>query len=192
MTGDATRQKRILALSGGGVHGVVEVAFLEAIESALQDHLGRDTRICDVFNLIGGTSTGALIAVALSRGVPLEEVKHFYLTRAAAFFQKRRWLPIMRHVAAFDGDKLEAELKAVVGDATLGDPGFRTHCAIVTKRLDTGSRWIISTIDTAPYFNEKKTATILPTVIFRCPDCCAPQRRPQPISTNPRSKSEAV
>jgi hypothetical protein len=48
--------KRILALDGGGVRGIVSIAFLEAIETQLRSH-DPDARLCDYFDLIGGTST---------------------------------------------------------------------------------------------------------------------------------------
>ncbi len=153
MVDDSVEQKRILALSGGGVRGIVEVAFLEAVENALKDLFGPNTGLCDVFHLIGGTSTGALIAVAVSRGISLADIREFYVSRATEFFRNRRWLSALGQVPAFDGAKLEQEFRDVIGDIALDDPGFLSHCAIVTKRLDTGSPWILSTLDKAPYFN---------------------------------------
>lgn len=42
----ADTPKRILALSGGGARGIVEVAFLEAIERSYQARFGADKRSC--------------------------------------------------------------------------------------------------------------------------------------------------
>ena len=61
--------KRILALDGGGVRGAITVAFLERIESLLWERYGRDMRLGDFFDLVGGTSTGAIIS--LTRDVPI-------------------------------------------------------------------------------------------------------------------------
>jgi patatin-like phospholipase/acyl hydrolase len=58
--------KRILALDGGGVRGAISVAFLERIESLLSERLGGAIRLGDWFDLVGGTSTGALISGALA------------------------------------------------------------------------------------------------------------------------------
>ena len=62
----APGRKRILALDGGGVRGVVALAFLKEIERALAAQAGRPVRLCDHFDLIGGTSTGAIIAAGLA------------------------------------------------------------------------------------------------------------------------------
>src|ERR1700730_2782186 len=57
--------KRMLCLDGGGVRGVITVAFLERIEQVLSEREGRNIRLGDWFDLVGGTSTGAVIAGAL-------------------------------------------------------------------------------------------------------------------------------
>jgi uncharacterized protein len=67
--------KRILALDGGGVRGVIAVAFLERIEAVIGKQTGGDIRLCDWFDLIGGTSTGAIIAGALAFGKTTAELK---------------------------------------------------------------------------------------------------------------------
>ncbi len=145
--------KRILALSGGGVRGIVEVAFLEAVERVYQARHGPQARLSDIFDLVGGTSTGALIAAGLSLGRPVEEIAAFYLERAPELFAAgRRWQFGLAPV--FDSDRLEAEIRREVGDLTLGDPALRTYLSIVMKRLDTDSPWIVSNIPHAPYFND--------------------------------------
>ena len=143
--------RRILALSGGGVRGIVEVAFLEAVEAAYRRRFGPDARLCDVFDLVGGTSTGALIATAVSLGHPMHRIRDFYLHRAASFFRRKRWWQFGR-APLFDCDGLEAEFRNDVGCITLGDPQLRTLLAIIIKRLDTGSSWIVNNIPSAPYF----------------------------------------
>ena len=146
--------KRILALSGGGVRGIIEVAFLEAIEKSYRRRFGPETRLSDIFHLVGGTSTGALIATAVALGLPLEQVKDFYIDRAARFFRNDRWFSRFGHTARFDGQALETEFIRIIGDIELGDDKLKTLLAIVTKRLDTGSPWIVSNIPTAPYFQD--------------------------------------
>src|SRR4029077_17742673 len=75
-------RKRLLALDGGGVRGVITVAFLERMEAVLAAQEGRPVRLGDWFDLIGGTSTGAVIAGALALGHTTEDLNHFYLERA--------------------------------------------------------------------------------------------------------------
>ena len=45
---------RLLALDGGGVRGLSSLLILKAI----MDGIGPKTKPCEVFDLIGGTSTG--------------------------------------------------------------------------------------------------------------------------------------
>lgn len=136
------------------MRGIVEVAFLEAVEASYKRQFGSSTSLNDVFHLVGGTSTGSIIATAVSLGLPLSTVRDFYLERAARFFKKRRWLSRIRHRAAFDADALEGEIIDVIGDVTLGDPSLKTYLAIIAKRLDTGSAWILSNVPDAPYFKD--------------------------------------
>lgn len=145
--------KRILALSGGGVRGVVEVAFLEEIERVYRARRGPDARLSDVFDLVGGTSTGALVAAGLALGLSVADIASFYFDRAPQLFARgRRWLYGLAPI--FDSDRLEVEIRCVVGDLQLGDPAIRTRLAIVVKRLDTGSPWILCNIPGAPFYED--------------------------------------
>ena len=67
--------KRILALDGGGVRGIVTLAFLELMEHQLREELGRPNLVlADHFDLIGGTAVGSIIATILALGWPMEKV----------------------------------------------------------------------------------------------------------------------
>ena len=63
----APRERSILALDGGGVRGAISIAFLERIE-ALHGRTSEGRLLADRFDLIGGTSTGAVIGTALALG----------------------------------------------------------------------------------------------------------------------------
>ena len=52
---------RVLSIDGGGIRGIVPATVL----AALEQRSGRP--VCDLFDLIGGTSTGGLLALALTR-----------------------------------------------------------------------------------------------------------------------------
>ncbi|KAJ4965250.1 hypothetical protein NE237_017099 [Protea cynaroides] len=51
----------ILSIDGGGVKGVIPATILVELESMLQDLDGDDVHIVDYFDMIGGSSTGAII-----------------------------------------------------------------------------------------------------------------------------------
>ena len=58
---------RILSLDGGAVRGLSELLILrELMEDIVSEHGIADMpKPCDYFDLIGGTSTGGLIAIML-------------------------------------------------------------------------------------------------------------------------------
>lgn len=66
--------KRILALDGGGIRGALTLGYLKRIEGILQSAHGTDYRLCDYFDLIGGTSTGSIIASGLALGMSVDEI----------------------------------------------------------------------------------------------------------------------
>src|ERR1700675_2275655 len=84
-------KKRILALDGGGVRGALSIAFLERLEKILTEIEGRPVRLCDWFDLIGGTSTGAIIAAALALGYRVADIRTFYEQLAPKIFKKSFW-----------------------------------------------------------------------------------------------------
>jgi len=143
--------KRLLALDGGGVRGALTVAFLERIEALLSERDGKDVRLGDYFDLVGGTSTGAVIAGALALGYRTAAVKDFYLKLAPFAFKRQRWrVPLLQ--AKFDARGLRHQIEEVVGDRLLKSPDLITGFCIITKRMDTGSPWIISNNPRAPYW----------------------------------------
>ena len=71
---------QILSLDGGGIRGI----FSAAILAALEEDLGGD--ITDHFDLIAGTSTGGIVALALGYGLRPREVVEFYATHGPQIF----------------------------------------------------------------------------------------------------------
>lgn len=60
---------RLLSLDGGGVRGLSSLLILREIMEELgrRKELQRPPMPCEYFDLIGGTSTGGLIAIMLGR-----------------------------------------------------------------------------------------------------------------------------
>ena len=144
--------KRILGLDGGGIRGSASLAFLESLERAVRARLGdHRATLCDYFDLIGGTSTGAIIATLLALGRSVEEVKQHYLAFGKQVFSKRPWrtrLPLIgpKLFTAWSAAPLERLAKELFSEkTTLGSPAIQTGLCIVTKRADTFSTW--------PYIN---------------------------------------
>lgn len=171
----AAGPKRMLALDGGGVRGAITVAFLEQIEKILadeQDDIARQgggsaqsplpphqsngnktVHLGDWFDLVGGTSTGAIMAGALALGYTIAEIKEFYLALAPRVFRRPPWrIPYLQ--AKFDARALSDEIHRIVKDRTLDSADLITGLAVITKRLDTGSPWILANNPRAPYWED--------------------------------------
>ena len=141
----ASGPKRILSLDGGGIRGAVSLGYLLEIETLLRERYGRnDLVLSDYFDLIGGTSTGSIIATMLALGKSVEEIKRVYFNLGKKIFLKRKhilnwWYFKYFLKAEYDHSKLEAELDEYLGNITLGSEELRTGLAIFTKRADTMS-----------------------------------------------------
>ncbi len=144
--------KRILSLDGGGVRGVVSLAFLERMETVLRERSGRDDfRLADYFDLIGGTSTGSLIAAALALGYPVARLIDLYFALATRGFRKRPWWAGLWS-PKFDENALRAIILEHFGSTTLGSDALRCGLGIVAKRLDTASVWLFHNHPRGPFF----------------------------------------
>lgn len=145
-------RKRLLALDGGGVRGVITVAFLERMEAVIATQEGRAVCLGDWFDLVGGTSTGAVIAGALALGHTTEELKHFYLRLAPRVFRRPFWR-VMGLQAKFDARALRHEIEEVVGERSLDSDDLVTGLCVIAKRMDTGSPWIIANNPRSPFWD---------------------------------------
>ncbi len=138
--------KNILSLDGGGIRGALTLGFLKKIETILQDKYGKGYLLSDHFDLIGGTSTGSIIAAALATGKTVDEIKDLYMDLGGKIFGKKRnwWNPLetWRFLKAeYDYIALEESLKSAFGTVLLGSDQIKTGLCIVAKRADTNSVW---------------------------------------------------
>jgi hypothetical protein len=146
--------KRILALDGGGIRGILTLGYLERMENILRKRYGGDPdfRLSDYFDLIGGTSTGSIIAVGLALGFSVKQLQDIYGTLAGEVF-KRPFLSLGLFSAKFPEEPLIKALTQQFGDHTLGSDEVKTGLMIMTKRFDTGSGWVIFNNPRSKYFN---------------------------------------
>jgi len=140
--------KRILALDGGGLRGYLTLQFLEVIEELLRRRSKTPDafRLCDYFDLIGGTSTGSIIAAALACGYAVKDLEILYKKLGDAVFNpgifgKEYFAPGVL-APKFDSNRVQKSLDENLGaDVTLDSDKIRTGLMIMVKRLDTGSPW---------------------------------------------------
>jgi patatin-like phospholipase/acyl hydrolase len=155
---------KILSLDGGGIRGAFTAAVLAEIETRLSCPIG------DYFDLVAGTSTGGLIAVAVASGISAREIVDFYQNDGPSVFEPRpkyvparklqrlgmpaaRWATSKVAPVALDdvlqtkylAGPLETALKRVFGDTLIGE---------ITK-----SRLVIPAVD----------VTVGRTVVFKTP-----------------------
>jgi hypothetical protein len=148
----ARRPRRLLALDGGGIRGVLTLAILAEIESQLAKTAGtgRSFRLCDFFDYIAGTSTGAIIAAGLARGMSVGELIAFYTSLGPDIFKKERLLFRLKHF--YTSDPLAEQLKKTFGEKTTLTPeDLRCLLLVVTRNVTTDSPWPISSAPVAKY-----------------------------------------
>lgn len=138
--------KKILSLDGGGIRGALTLGYLKRIETILREKNGKDYLLCDHFDLIGGTSTGSIIASALAIGKSVDEIKDLYMDLGGKIFGEKRsflkpWETWKYLKAKFDYGNLEKSLKSAFGTITLASEEIKTGLCIVAKRADTNSTW---------------------------------------------------
>jgi patatin-like phospholipase/acyl hydrolase len=143
----------MLALDGGGVRGMVTLGFLEELERLLRErHQRPDLRLCDYFDLIGGTSVGSTMAAGLAIGMEVAELREVAEDMLKVFTRKRMkvWHSL------FSAAPLQAELAKAAKGRTLDDPFIETGLCVITKRADTRSTWPVTNHPNGRYFEHNR------------------------------------
>lgn len=148
------RPRRILSIDGGGIRGLIPIEVLVELERRLAERSGRpDAVLADHFDLVAGTSAGALVAAAISIGRPMAQTRQFVVENAGRMFKAAAWHKRLWHL--YDEGEFEARIKAFLGERTrLGSPELRTGVLLVMRNATTDSPWIVSNNPFAP-FNER-------------------------------------
>jgi uncharacterized protein len=142
---------RILSLDGGGIMG----AFAASALATLEEKTGK--RIIDHFDLITGTSTGGIIAIALAMGKTAEENREFYRAEGPKIFPPGGflggWLKRLRHLFAskFSPEELREAITAVIGEAPLG--AAKCRLVIPSYDVDQGRVYLFKTAH-HPHFQD--------------------------------------
>ena len=130
--------KRILSIDGGGIRGALTACFLVELEK----QMGAPCR--ELFQMVAGTSTGALIAAAIAVGVPATRILDIYVNRAKEIFtcpSIAAWPKRLAIGHAYNSDNIAEVLQSEFGkckDWTLNDCPIRI---LLTARGVSGHTW---------------------------------------------------
>jgi hypothetical protein len=113
---------RILSLDGGGVRGIFQAAFLARLHDQLAaKKLGT---IANNFELIAGTSTGAIMGMALALEIDPHRILDFYRKEASNIFTRNgvlpNWASYLTKGPRYDATKLTKLLSDLFGTRQLG------------------------------------------------------------------------
>ena len=148
---------RVLSLDGGGMRGVYSATYLMQVSQNFAKRNG--TEVCDLggkFDLIVGTSTGAIIGCGLAKGINLAEVVDLYKQNGPLIFQKPlpksllgvAWDLCTRKGALRAGEKsLREALVSVLGETTIGSLYQERAIALAIPAVEMGRHrgWVFKT-----------------------------------------------
>ncbi len=121
----------ILSIDGGGIRGVFPAKFLASIEEELVRRKNPKTQVFQHFDLVAGTSTGGIIAIALALGIPAKVILDLYLKKAGTIFgTKRQWFNRWTYFSKYDRVSLESTLKETFRKQFNGNDPRLNDCKI--------------------------------------------------------------
>ena len=151
-----TVRRRILAIDGGGVRGIIPATALAELERSS----GRPAR--ETFDFLAGTSTGAVIAGALAAGIPAERLVSLYRRRGPELFRQMPLLGVLRRVVS--GHLYDiGTLRRMIGEEPRENADWRMNdvpldILVTAKGLDDGHPWYF--VKDAPGQNSCRTGDL--------------------------------
>ncbi len=150
--GSENRKHKLLAFDGGGIRGILTLEILVRMEKLLAQATGAGSefRLCQFFDYVGGTSTGAIVAAGIARGMTAKELLNFYELTGPAMFDKQ--FILKRWQALYKSEPLKRELQETFGEnTTLKPDDLECLFLAVTRNRTTDSPWPISSNPMAKY-----------------------------------------
>jgi uncharacterized protein len=143
------REFKILSIDGGGIKGLYSSTILEHFEGKF------NCLLSDYFDLLCGTSTGGLIALAASLKIPMAKVSEFYQQEGPKIFPKQKafWLPQVfgkkitlgdiKQVfwgGKFSDEPLRKALEEIFGERKIGESN--NYLCIPTYTVTEARAWV--------------------------------------------------
>lgn len=147
------RATQVLALDGGGFRGLSQAVVLAAME----ERTGRKTADC--FDVVAGTSTGGILALALGLRIPAQAVVDFYIKDGKSIFATTRTGRIIRWFRRWvfskhSAESLKAALQRYLGEKQLGESS--TRLVIPSFDLDLRKPYLFKTDHATCYESDWK------------------------------------
>jgi uncharacterized protein len=145
---------RILSLSGGGFKGLFSAGVLANIEKRI------DRPIAGSFEMIAGTSVGAIVALAAAAGIPMATLVERLRQDGPLIFPNRKRsngvLSRLRGFASplYDAAKLQSLLSTLFEDRTIGD--LKVPIVIPATNLTTGRPKVFKTPHHNNFFRDRQ------------------------------------
>ena len=144
-----------LCLHGGGMRGYFSAVYLESIIKLASTRF--DNNISDLgkqFDLIAGTSVGAILGAGLASGVEVGKISSLFQTKGRKIFKKRLpsnkislFLHRRSRINESGNRQLEIALEEVFGDQSLGKLYEKRKIALVVPAVNmtTHKAWLFKT-----------------------------------------------
>lgn len=149
---------RALSIDGGGMRGIYSSTYLAALEDAFAGRRGIDgLDIGKAFQLIAGTSTGAVIACGLAIGLPPAKMVELYKTHGPQIFRRKlpsglnvefiRQLRTRPRDLALGNEALKRALTGVFRDKTIKQVWDERRIALAIPSVNMGTyrSWVFKT-----------------------------------------------
>lgn len=157
-----TTPYRVLSLDGGGIRGLYTASLLHQLSLRFSRLDGGAPKgnldLGAKFDLIVGTSTGSILAMALAAGASLEQVIALYRTEGAKIFTKQMplqhgclsdkilallWTLLRARSPANHSQPLRAALEKVLGDVNFDDLYTRRKICLPREQWHRAFHWRI-------------------------------------------------
>jgi uncharacterized protein len=144
-------RRRILSLDGAGVRIFIQLGFLERMEHILASRSFNPAqfRLATYFDLIGGTSMGALVAALLAMGHSVEQTRAILVDLIPQCYPTEGWFRRGRTAI----DRMSDALERCFADMTLGSDRIQTGLAFCMNLVSAGTTWVLTNNSFNRYFH---------------------------------------
>ena len=150
---------RILSIDGGGVRGIYPAHILALFST----QFGAD--LTKVFDLIVGTSTGAIIAAAAATKIPIDKVVKLYEDHAGDIFKRRLLSGGGLFSSAYNSARLQKLLEEIFQEQTMA--AAATRLVLPATDLSNGNVYVIKS-PYLPSFVRDRDTPIVSAIMASC------------------------